>query len=932
MNVGDIYVSIRGDGAPLKKDAVAAATTAGDAAGKSFSDRFGSVVRTGAKAVFLGGAAVFTGLSFLANQGADAMARYRAETGATQEEAEDALGRMDRLAKSNLQSFGVVADVLTQVRTQMGLTGDEGERMAERILKWSTATGQDAVAATEAWDDALDAWNLTADDSQAVMDVLLASHQKYGGAIAASQDALTKLAPALTAANMGWEDAVGLINLANDAGIEAADMVPALQRALTKVKSPEELKTLLADIGGTADAFARTEKAADLFGSRGAAKLGRALGEAGGDLDRFKVHAEDAAGAVDEAASAIEDTLPNKVKMAVNSALASLRDLGTDFGPALTGSAALISLGSSFASALRLDKAIGAVLGPAFTAASNSPIVQTVVKAAGANVGKLFVLGMSIGLAALIIDTWVKAINDAREEIINDPGSVEIVEGVAGRAPVWAAARLRAGQEAQKLGADVLAKFNDGYSKAALAGKTPYEAIADGLRAVGPEGERIAKEIGGEVWEAFKNGVVYGPPLPPGYITGRLFGGPSRGTFLDTATEQATRNSAIALVNDFYRAVGDAIARQQLAAGRYLDPITALRSLFPPKAAEAAGEETAASFVGGFSGYDFVRKAVEHAKMLAGFRAIGTRIPAEIAAGGQERENDLLAFLSNLREILLHGLSPRTTLLRLVGGKAVDDFVAGLNSKKAGAEEAAIDLFVATVTAAQDANLHGAKGRMAWRKIGREVVALYAHGIDEEGVRAILAGAGLSQAAIDAAIKAANDTRTGAKPAGRKHGHKHADGIRDTQRDNREAGSTISQAGVNGSGEVDWTAAGRIRGGQFAAGVLAAIAERLGRGQWTGVIPTPGSGGGRSSNAAPFSGGQFGNSSARGLAAADLAPDVSPLSSGHTATVRHEFGTLRIETPNLTPAAAGALGTAIGVSLGLDTIVSGFDRVLTADG
>jgi hypothetical protein len=50
------------------------------------------------------------------------------------------------------------------------------------------------------------------------------------------------------------------------------------------------------------------------------------------------------------------------------------------------------------------------------------------------------------------------------------------------------------------------------------------------------------------------------------------------------------------------------------------------------------------------------------------------------------------------------------------------------------------------------------------------------------------------------------------------------------------------------------------------------------------------------------------------------------------ATVRHEFGPLTINAPHMSAEAAGALGRGIGSALGLDTIVSGFDRVLTSNG
>lgn len=924
MNVGDIFVSIRGDGAKLPDDAKKAAETAGDTAGRSFSDRFGKAARVGFTAITAGAGAVLGGLSTLALQGENAMAHFRAETGATQEEAEAAFDAMNRLASDNLQSFDQVAATLTTVRTQMGLTGDEAEAMAGRILKWSTATGQDAVEATKAFDDVLDAWNLTAADSQAIMDALLVSHQKYGGTIAGSQDALTKLAPALSAANMGWEDAVGLINLANQAGVEAADVVPAMQRALTKVHSPEELKTLLADIGSTENAFERSAKAADLFGARGGAKLGRALGQSHGDLAQFKVDVGEAAGATDEAASAIEDTLPNKVKLAVANALAAVRDLGTDLGPALTGSAALVSLGSSFASALGLDKAIGKVVGPAFTAAAANPVVQAVVKLAGQSLGGLLVIGVAVGLAALLVDAWAKAINDAREKIINDPGSVDIVEGVQGRAPAWAAARLHAGAEAQKVGEAALKGFNEGYSAAALSGKSPFESIAEGLRAIGPEGARIAEEMGGEVWKAFQDGVVLGPPLPPELLTGRLFGGPARGTFNDTATREA----AAGLVDGLWQSVGDAIRAKTAGANTYISPLEIFRSFLPVRAAETAGEEAAAHLVSGFSGYDFVAGAVGHAKMLAGFHALGARIPGEIAAGGQERETDLLVFLSDLRDLLKNGLTPVQTAMRLVGSRAVDSFSAGLRSKIAGAKDKALDLFVATVTAVSDANLHGARGHKAWRTVGQEVDKLYASGMNEEKVRAVLAGAGLSQAAIDSAIAAANDPETGAKPAGSKHGHKHADGIRGTKDANRGAGKTISQAGVDGSHQVNWDQAGQDAGTDFANGVKYTAAQLLSNwfdnpDNWMTLFPT-GNGNGNGSNNRPRTPQVPSNR--------PFAPSLSSLERPGGVTVRHEFGPLVVSTPNLSAEAAGAFGRELGSALGLDTIVSGFDRVLTSNG
>lgn len=362
--------------------------------------------RTAATTIAAGAGAVFAGMSALAVQGENAMAKFRAETGATQDEAKAALADMDRLAGQNLQSFDTVAAALTEVRTQMGLTGAEAADMTNAILKFSTATGTDAVANVKAFDDVSDAWNMTAEDSIKLMDVLVASHQQYGGSIQESQALLNQLAPSLQAANMSWQDATAILNLFNHAGVSADAAATGLNKALQKVKSPEELQQLLSDVAATVDPFERAQKAADLFGARAGPKLALALADSGGDLTKFAINADDAAGAVDKAASAIEDTLPNKIKMAVAGALGSMRDLGTSLGPALTGAASLVSLGTSFASALHLDTAIASAL----RGAIGSSVVQGALNGMA---GKLsFTLGAGIA-AGLVFDQIMTTVNKA---------------------------------------------------------------------------------------------------------------------------------------------------------------------------------------------------------------------------------------------------------------------------------------------------------------------------------------------------------------------------------------------------------------------------------------------------------------------------------------------------------------------------------------
>lgn len=320
------------------------------------------------------GVALAGGLA-LATKGAvqaeEAQARFMAETGASAEEAQHFAETVNAMSGSTTVAFDQIAESATKIRTDLGLVGADADKALDQFTRYEKATGQgaDAVAA---FDDIQDAWNLTAKDTQGIMDVLIASHQKYGGSIEGSQAALAELAPSLQAANMSWEQGAGLLNLFNAAGVDSAAATAGMQRALTKVKSPEELQKLLDDISATEDPFERATKAADLFGSRAGAKMGQVLGAAGGDIDQFTISVEEATGATTKANDALEGTFSAKLKLAINGVTSALRGLGMEFGPLLTGAASLGTLAEQLGLTGPLKKAGGKaarVFGGAFKAA-----------------------------------------------------------------------------------------------------------------------------------------------------------------------------------------------------------------------------------------------------------------------------------------------------------------------------------------------------------------------------------------------------------------------------------------------------------------------------------------------------------------------------------------------------------------------------------
>jgi len=391
------------------------------------------------------GALIGGGLAFAA-KGAlemeDRAARFQADTGASAEEARHFADTVNAAAGSSLVSMDDITSSATRIRTDLGLTGDAADASLTSFLRYERATGQGADAVL-AFDDILDAWNLTAADTTAIMDTLVAGQQTYGGSITDSQDVLAKLAPVLQGANMDWQQGTELINLFNAAGVDASAGITGMTKALGKVKSPEELQALLQDIATTVDPFERAQKAIDAFGAKAGPKLAQALQTSGGDLSRFGFDLDAITGKTEDAADALDSTLTSRLKLAVNGGLAILRGFGMQVGPVLTGAVSAISFGKS----LGLDRALGPLFKGAGTRAAGAfkgalsaalgtaeklfgPLMSKVGDAAssfgsmaGGKFGMAFKLAAGVGLALLIADE-LRQLGEVRQANVEQAANI----------------------------------------------------------------------------------------------------------------------------------------------------------------------------------------------------------------------------------------------------------------------------------------------------------------------------------------------------------------------------------------------------------------------------------------------------------------------------------------------------------------------------
>lgn len=530
MNIGDLFMALKIDpSGDLKAAVTKAAEDAGDAGGVTLGKAISTALK-GASLVIGAGLAVATKGAVEAEK---AQGEFMKATGKSREEAKAFVSQMDALAGSAgtaNHSFEEIAATGTMIEQQFGTSGEATRDLTEAVLEYSNVAGGEAVDNAAQLEDTLSSLNLTSDDAVGLMDKLVASSQKYGtdagpAALAALQD----MAPALEAMNMGVDDGIAFLNAFEVAGGKAEDATAALNKAVKTLKPGQDINDLIQQVSSIEDPMLRSQKATELFGKAAGPGMFKLIQPGMQSLDDFKVSAQEAGGSVHKAADDML-TFTDRIKGWADKALAGARELGQQFGPALSGVGAIAgALGPTLIDGVK--KAWGMV--------KNSDAVQ------GAAEGALDIAGTATGAAGTIIGNLtgnlIQAVTTSWDKVkayLLQPGSATqraiaaagaasgavygtaaaVVETIAsGIAKMWVAvgspgssvvnAAAAAGSAAglSWSGAVVLAIGTLGL---AAIGKVMGDALSGNGGADKPGGANV-----GDIWlQRFKTGALNGAP------------------------------------------------------------------------------------------------------------------------------------------------------------------------------------------------------------------------------------------------------------------------------------------------------------------------------------------------------------------------------------------------------------------------------------
>jgi hypothetical protein len=335
--LADVFAAVRLtlDGTGFEAQATALASKSGKNVGDTLSKNLSDSLKTAALGAI--GATIGAGFGIAITQGAalnDAMSELKRSTGMVGDEAARAQTSLEGMYSRNIQGFAEIGAVMATVRTGLGLTGDAADAMTQKILTYAVATKQDASVAASDFDKILKAFNVTADQVPALMDKLVASHEKYNTVVTDSQAALVAMAPAMVAANMSVDDGVALLNMFAEAGVSAAKAPLALAKAVKLLQPGENIQQLIDQISAIPDPTLRAQKAMEIFGGSGV-KWAEVFKTAGVTLSDFNTTSAENTNAMTDAAAAAQ-TWGDKAVIAFHAVAAPLAEIGNAMGPVMS--------------------------------------------------------------------------------------------------------------------------------------------------------------------------------------------------------------------------------------------------------------------------------------------------------------------------------------------------------------------------------------------------------------------------------------------------------------------------------------------------------------------------------------------------------------------------------------------------------------------
>ncbi len=315
----------------------------GDAAGKSFGDRFtrvmGGVGKTAAAAIGVGIAAG-AGLLKLGGMFDDAFDKILIGTGATGSALDGLKTDFNKVFTTVPVSADQAATAIADLNTRLGLTGKPLQDLSAQFLDLSRITGTDVAGNIKGVTRVFGDWGIQTGDQSKALDQLFKASQVTGASIDQLSSGIVQFGAPLRQLGFSFEQGTALIGKFEREGVNTETVMGGLRIALGKMARAGEapidtFRRTVASIKAAGSAGEANTLALELFGARAGPDMAAAIREGRFEIDELVAQLQGAEGAITGTAAATDDW-KEKLALLRNKALAKLGPLAAKVFDAVT--------------------------------------------------------------------------------------------------------------------------------------------------------------------------------------------------------------------------------------------------------------------------------------------------------------------------------------------------------------------------------------------------------------------------------------------------------------------------------------------------------------------------------------------------------------------------------------------------------------------
>lgn len=254
------------------------------------------------------------------------------KTGATGDVADSLATSFENVGSNTHLELQTVGEAIGEVNTQFGFMDKKLEDSTNYILQFAEINGTDVSQSAIYARQAIEAYDLSYDDLNKVLDVTTKTSQNTGQAVDSLFDSAIKGAPQIKQLGLSFGEGVTLMGQFEQAGIDGNAALSSLSKAtVTYAKDGKSLSEGLGELQDKImNASSETDAinaAAEVFGTKGGPRMADAIRRGTLNLEDLAKIASESDGAVGETFEATLDPI-DKSNQAMNNAKLALADVG----------------------------------------------------------------------------------------------------------------------------------------------------------------------------------------------------------------------------------------------------------------------------------------------------------------------------------------------------------------------------------------------------------------------------------------------------------------------------------------------------------------------------------------------------------------------------------------------------------------------------